>query len=78
MHELMKHCVQHNVPFVRDVLRNDDFVRGYTPTGFIDAHYPDGFSGGQLSVKEREELAVIARELFRIREIVMDGPPRAK
>lgn len=69
--------VQHNVPFVRDVLRNDDFVRGYTPTGFIDDHYPDGFSGGQLSVKEREELAVIARELFRIREIVMDSPPLA-
>eukprot|EP00985_Skeletonema_marinoi_P022072 scaffold13855_cov168-Skeletonema_marinoi.AAC.3 len=69
--------VQHNVPFVRDVLRNDDFVRGYTPTGFIDEHYPDGFSGGQLSDKEREELAVIARELFRIREIVMDSPPLA-
>lgn len=69
--------VQHNVPFVRDVLRNDDFVRGYTPTGFIDEHYPDGFSGGQLSDKEREELAVIARELFRIREIVMDKPPLA-
>mmetsp|Transcript_14985 Transcript_14985/g.21286 ORF Transcript_14985/g.21286 Transcript_14985/m.21286 type:complete len:829 (-) Transcript_14985:54-2540(-) len=69
--------VQHNVPFVRDVLRNDDFVRGYTPTGFIDQHYPDGFSGGQLSVTEKEELAVIARELFRIREIVMDTPPLA-
>ena len=67
--------VQNNVPFVRDVLRNDDFLRGYTPTGFIDEHYPDGFSGGQLSEKEREELAVIARELFRIREIVMDSPP---
>ena len=69
--------VQHNVPFVRDVLRNDDFVRGYTPTGFIDEHYPDGFSGGQLSDKEKHELAVIARELFRIREIVMDSPPLA-
>jgi len=69
--------LQHNVPFVRDVLRNDDFVRGYTPTGFIGEHYPDGFSGGQLSAKEREELAVIARELFRIREIVMDCPPLA-
>jgi propionyl-CoA carboxylase alpha chain len=69
--------VQHNVPFVRDVLRNDDFVNGYTPTGFIDEHYPDGFSGGHLSDREREELAVIARELFRIREIVMDSPPLA-
>lgn len=69
--------VKHNVPFVRDVLRNDDFLRGYTPTGFIKEHYPDGFSGGQLSKKEREELAVIARELFRIREVVMENPPLA-
>eukprot|EP00579_Thalassiosira_antarctica_P001903 CAMPEP_0201870296 /NCGR_PEP_ID=MMETSP0902-20130614/3447_1 /ASSEMBLY_ACC=CAM_ASM_000551 /TAXON_ID=420261 /ORGANISM="Thalassiosira antarctica, Strain CCMP982" /LENGTH=850 /DNA_ID=CAMNT_0048395887 /DNA_START=152 /DNA_END=2704 /DNA_ORIENTATION=- len=69
--------VQHNVPFVRDVLRNEDFVKGYTPTGFIGEHYPDGFSGGQLSEKERRELVVIAREIQRRRELVMDNPPLA-
>jgi len=69
--------VQHNVPFVRDVLRNDDFVKGYTPTGFIEEHYPDGFAGGQLSEKERREMVVVAREIQRRREVRMDEPPLA-
>ena len=66
--------VQHNVPFVRDVLRNDDFIRGYTPTSFIEEHYPEGFSGGQLSEGERRELVVIAREIMKRRERVTDTP----
>lgn len=69
--------VQHNVPFCRDVLRNADFVKGYTPTGFIAQHYPDGFSGGQLSEVERKELVVIAREIARKRGIIMGTPPLA-
>ena len=58
--------VRHNVPFVRDVLRNPDFVAGYTPTSFIETHYPNGFVGGLdcLSGVERCELAVIAREVI--------------
>ena len=67
--------VQHNVPFVRDVLRNDDFIKGYTPTSFIEEHYPEGFSGGQLSERERRELVVIAREIMKRRERVIDAPP---
>ena len=66
--------VQHNVPFVRDVLRNDDFIKGYTPTSFIEEHYPEGFSGGQLSEGERRELVVIAREIMKRRERVTDTP----
>jgi len=69
--------VQHNVPFVRDVLRNRDFVKGYTPTSFIGEHYPDGFSGGRLSKKETAEFAVIAREIGRKRGLLMKGPPLA-
>jgi len=69
--------VQHNVPFVRDVLRNADFMQGYTPTGFIGQHYPDGFSGGQLSEVERRELVVIAREIVRRREGLLKNPPLA-
>ncbi|KAL7516922.1 hypothetical protein ACHAWX_001893 [Stephanocyclus meneghinianus] len=67
--------VQHNVPFCRDVLRNDDFVKGYTPTGFIAQHYPDGFSGGQLSAVERKELVAIAGEIARKKRILMGSPP---
>jgi propionyl-CoA carboxylase alpha chain len=55
--------VRHNVPFVRDVLRNEQFVKGRTPTSFIDEHYPDGFSGGSLSEEEMCEMAAIAREV---------------
>ena len=69
--------VQHNVPFVHDVLRNEDFVKGYTSTGFIGEHYLKGFTGGQLSEKERRELVVIAREIQRRRELVMNNPSLA-
>ncbi|KAL7539350.1 hypothetical protein ACHAXR_009211 [Thalassiosira sp. AJA248-18] len=64
--------VQNNIPFVRDVLRNEDFVKGYTPTGFIGEHYPDGFSGGQLSEQERREFVVIAREIQRRRDLLLN------
>jgi propionyl-CoA carboxylase alpha chain len=69
--------VQHNIPFVRDVLRNADFVKGNTPTGFIDTHYPEGFSGGRWSETERRELVAIAREIQRRRERVLGAPPLA-
>ena len=69
--------VQHNVPFVRDVLRNSDFIRGYTPTSFIGEHYPEGFSGSQLSEGEKGELVAIAREIARRRGLRMDDPPLA-
>ena len=61
--------------FCRDVLRNDDFIKGYTPTGFIAQHYPDGFSGGQLSELERKQLVAIAREIARKRGIALGNPP---
>ena len=32
----------HNVPFLRDVSRNQDFTTGDYSTSFIDKHYPDG------------------------------------
>jgi propionyl-CoA carboxylase alpha chain len=60
--------VQHNIPFVRDVLRNDDFVKGITPTGFIGQHYPEGFHGAVLSDREKSELVVIMREIDRRRK----------
>jgi len=60
--------VQHNIPFVRDVLRNDDFVKGITPTGFIGQHYPEGFHGAVLSETEKSELVVMVREIDRRRK----------
>ena len=65
--------IRHNVPFVRDVLRNHDFVAGYTRTSFIKTHYPDGFVGGLgcLSEVERCELVAIAREIVRRRALAL-------
>lgn len=69
--------MQHNVPFCRDVLRTHDFIKGYTPTNFIEEHYPEGFSGGQLSEVERKQLVAIAREIARKKGIMMKSPPLA-
>lgn len=32
----------HNVAFLRDVVRNEDFVKGDYSTSFIGKHYPEG------------------------------------
>ena len=49
-------------------------MKGYTPTSFIDHHYPDGFSGAKLSELERKQLVAIAREISKKRSIVMGSP----
>eukprot|EP00903_Cladosiphon_okamuranus_P010822 g10223.t1 len=50
----------HNVPFLRDVSRNEDFAAGDYSTSFIDKHYPSGFSGVVLSEDEEAQLAAVA------------------
>lgn len=57
------------------MLRNSDFIKGYTPTGFIAQHYPDGFSGGKLSEVERKQLVAIARQIARKRGNLLRAPP---
>ncbi|CAM9105086.1 unnamed protein product [Pylaiella littoralis] len=52
--------LRHNVPFLRDVVRNRDFSEGKYSTSFIDKHYPDGFSGVVLSEGEEVQLAAVA------------------
>jgi propionyl-CoA carboxylase alpha chain len=52
--------IAHNTPFLVDVLRNEDFIAGNTPTNFIDVHYPDGFTGVQLNEQERAEMVAVA------------------
>ncbi|CAN0229620.1 unnamed protein product, partial [Ectocarpus sp. 8 AP-2014] len=50
----------HNVPFLRDVVRNKDFADGEYSTSFIDKHYPEGFTGVVLSDNEEVKLAAVA------------------
>eukprot|EP00565_Helicotheca_tamesis_P005070 CAMPEP_0185727002 /NCGR_PEP_ID=MMETSP1171-20130828/2808_1 /TAXON_ID=374046 /ORGANISM="Helicotheca tamensis, Strain CCMP826" /LENGTH=783 /DNA_ID=CAMNT_0028395467 /DNA_START=199 /DNA_END=2551 /DNA_ORIENTATION=- len=65
----------HNVNFVQDVLRLQDFRDGNTPTNFIDVHYPDGFDGVVLNGEEMEELAVIGALIGEQRRNLLNYPP---
>ncbi len=51
--------VEHNIPFVSAVMDDPDFIAGNMHTGFIDAAYPDGFSGVELPDAELARLAAV-------------------
>lgn len=67
--------VGHNCSFLLDVLRHESFIAGETPTNFIPLHYPDGFSGVSLSLKEKSEVAAIACVVSKMRGDVLNRPP---
>ncbi|KAF2070617.1 hypothetical protein CYY_008074 [Polysphondylium violaceum] len=50
--------VNHNVPFLRDVMENQDFLDGNFTTKFIPNEYPNGFEGYKFNAKQIEQLAV--------------------
>jgi len=52
--------VEHNAQLVQELLRNSTFIKGDTPTSFLDQHYPDGFQGVKLSRIEESDLAISA------------------
>lgn len=52
--------VEHNVPFLRDVMTNKRFRSGDFTTGFIPEEYPKGFSGHQLTAQEHKQLIAVA------------------
>ena len=66
--------IRHNCSFLIDVLRHESFIAGDTPTNFIQAHYPDGFSGVSLSNTECLELAAIAATASIVRGEVLQRP----
>ena len=49
--------IQHNGRLVIDVLRNEAFGRGDTPTSFLEREYPDGFAGVQLTTNQAHCMA---------------------
>jgi propionyl-CoA carboxylase alpha chain len=69
--------IKHNISFLSDVLRHESFMNGETPTDFIDKHYPDGFSGVELSVKQCTEIAAIAAKASFWRGDVLQRPPNS-
>lgn len=52
--------VTHNIPLLREVLSNSDFVAGRTNTAFLSAHFPTGFKGHLLSMIEKSHLLASA------------------
>ncbi|CAM9622885.1 unnamed protein product [Discosporangium mesarthrocarpum] len=56
--------VSHNVPFLREVVRNQAFANGKYSTSFIGQEYPDGFSGVVLTKKETVHLAAVAALIY--------------
>ena len=52
--------VEHNIPFLRDLLEKPTFKKGQLSTGFIPHEYPNGFKAHELTEKERTNLTIIA------------------
>ena len=69
--EIMKHALDNyeirglnnNICFLRSMMENKDYVDGNLTTDFIPDHFPDGFHGHNLSVRESEELVFVAAAL---------------
>ncbi len=66
--------IEQNTSFLIDVLRNDEFKEGKTPTNFIDMHYPDGFSGVKLDNIEKAELVATVAAIDSWRREYLDCP----
>ena len=52
--------MKHNIPILRDIITQPDFVSGNITTNFIQEVYPKGFKGHPLSAKERDQLIAAA------------------
>ena len=45
--------VTHNIPLLRDILTEENFIKGNISTNYLPQIYPDGFKGKQLSSTEK-------------------------
>ncbi len=56
--------VTHNIPLLRDIMTETNFVNGNISTKYLPQTYPQGFNGKQLSAKESQNLAALAAAVF--------------
>ncbi|XP_035222840.1 propionyl-CoA carboxylase alpha chain, mitochondrial-like [Stegodyphus dumicola] len=56
--------VSHNIPLLRDIMTEKNFIDGNISTKYLYQVYPEGFKGKQLSEKEREHLASLCGCIF--------------
>eukprot|EP01029_Cantina_marsupialis_P023970 TRINITY_DN604962_c0_g2_i1.p1 TRINITY_DN604962_c0_g2~~TRINITY_DN604962_c0_g2_i1.p1 ORF type:complete len:695 (-),score=157.83 TRINITY_DN604962_c0_g2_i1:293-2377(-) len=59
--------VNHNVPFLRDVITAPRFQSGKITTGYIAEEYPEGFSGVTLVGEKRARAAAVAAIMEEMR-----------
>ncbi|KAI8899388.1 carbamoyl-phosphate synthase L chain, ATP binding domain-containing protein [Globomyces pollinis-pini] len=52
--------VTHNIPLLRDIYENENFIQGNINTDFIPNTYPNGFQGYQLNTKTFNNLVMIS------------------
>lgn len=68
--------VGHNIPFLRDVARNQRFKDGRLTTNFIPEEYPKGFTKVTLTDDEKLRLAAVAAEahVLRMEKVSSSNP----
>lgn len=54
----------HNVPLLRDILSESNFIEGKLSTNYLPTIYPDGFHGGQFSSESSNSLVAICSALY--------------
>jgi propionyl-CoA carboxylase alpha chain len=56
--------VTHNIPLLRDILTEKNFIDGNISTNYLSEVYPDGFKGRQLTNTDKEHILAIAACVF--------------
>ncbi|XP_069692302.1 propionyl-CoA carboxylase alpha chain, mitochondrial-like isoform X2 [Periplaneta americana] len=52
--------VTHNIPLLRDILTEKNFVAGSLSTNYLNEVYPDGFKGKQLTKADKQRILSVA------------------
>lgn len=69
------HGVGNNKSFLSDVCRHPEYIKGNTPTNFLQTYYPDGFTGVNLNIEEKCEFAAIMVVFGNYRREILGQPP---
>jgi propionyl-CoA carboxylase alpha chain len=56
--------VTHNIPLLRDILTEKNFIHGNISTNYLSEVYPVGFKGKQLTNTDKEHIFAIAACVF--------------
>ena len=56
--------VTHNASLLQEILKHPKFIEGDITTNFLYEHYPEGFSGKQLTDAEQSSVVSVAAALY--------------